>query len=610
MAAQTSILKYLQQNNLIDKEGVRKVLLERTRTNKSEEALIRELNLVSDLDIAKAKSAIFGIPFIDLTTISVLESVIAEIPIDNLAKYRAVPFERGDGLVKIAMEDPFDIQATQALQSRYPAGTRMEVYISTKEGISTILDRRVGDMMSSQVTEALEDVDVPVTEIEEDDTGSALGSLSASDLAAAPVARIVNAILQYAVKSKTSDIHIETLEDRVRVRFRINGVMTERLVLPKSLSPALVSRIKILSNLKIDEKRMPQDGRFQVKMGTNKVDIRVSIMPMIYGEKVVMRLLESDTENITLEDTGLRGNAYKIFVDALSVTNGIVLVTGPTGSGKTRTLATSLMKVNDPKVNIISLENPVEIRVPGVTQVQINDDVGLTFAFGLRAVLRQDPDIVMVGEIRDGETAQLAVQASLTGHLVLSTLHTNSAAAAIPRLMDMGIEPYLLASTIRVVAAQRLPRRICKHCIEAYPITPEVLRNITETMQGVKDFDLVGYINRVIASKQSVQTTNGQEEPIVMKAPETGADGTPLIYLYRGKGCEHCGGTGYSGRIGIFEVLDITERISRMIMENVTDNDIRKAAIEQGMITMIQDGYLKALEGITTIEEVLRVSKE
>jgi len=609
MATQTSILKYLQKNNLIDDEGVRKVLLERTRSNKSEEAIIRELNLVSDLDITKAKSAIFGIPFIDLTTISVPESVIAEIPIDNLAKYRAVPFERSDGLVKIALEDPFDIQATQALQSRYPAGTRMEIYISTKEGINMILDRRVGDMMSSQVTQALEDVDVPVTEIE-DDTGSALGSLSSSDLAAAPVARIVNSILQYAVKSKSSDIHIETLEERMRVRFRINGVMTERLVLPKSLSPAVVSRVKILANLKIDEKRIPQDGRFQVKMGTNKVDIRVSIMPMIYGEKVVMRLLESDTENITLEDTGLRGNAYKIFVDSLSVTNGIVLVTGPTGSGKTRTLATSLMRVNDPKVNIISLENPVEIRVPGVTQVQINDDVGLTFAFGLRAVLRQDPDIVMVGEIRDAETAQLAVQASLTGHLVLSTLHTNSAAAAIPRLMGMGIEPYLLASTIRAVAAQRLPRRICKHCIEAYPITPEVLRNITETMQGVKDFDLVGYINRVIASKQSVQTTNGQEEPLVMKAPETGADGTPLIYLYRGKGCDRCGGTGYSGRIGIFEVLDVTERISRMIMENVTDNDIKKVAVEQGMITMIQDGYLKALEGITTIEEVLRVSKE
>jgi type IV pilus assembly protein PilB len=610
MAAQTSILKYLQENNLVNEDIVRKVLLERSRTNKTEEAIIRELGVISDLDLTKAKSAIFGIPFIDLTTISVPESIIAEIPIDNLAKYRAVPFERSDNVVKIAMEDPFDIQATQALLSKYPKGTRMEVYISTKDGIGLILDRRVGDLMSSQVTEALEDVGVPVTEIAEDDSGNAMGGLNSADLAAAPVARIVNSILQYAVKSKTSDIHIEPLEEKVRVRFRINGIMTERLVLPKSLGPAVVSRVKILSNLKIDEKRIPQDGRFQVKMGKNKVDIRVSIMPMIYGEKVVMRLLESDTENISLEDTGLRGNAFKVFVDALSVTNGIVLVTGPTGSGKTRTLACSLMRVNDPTVNIISLENPVEIRIPGVTQVQINDDVGLTFANGLRSVLRQDPDIVMVGEIRDGETAQLAVQASLTGHLVLSTLHTNSAAAAIPRLMDMGIEPYLLASTIRAVAAQRLPRKICKYCIEAYPVSPEVLRNISETFKEIKDFDLISYLNRVVASKNSVNGTGETKEPVVMKAPDVGPDGTPQVYLYRGKGCDRCGGTGYSGRIGIFEVLDVTEKISRMILETVTDTDIRDAGVEQGMITMIQDGYLKALEGITTIEEVLRVSKE
>ncbi len=610
MAAQTSILKYLQENNLVNDETVRKVLLERSRTNKTEEAIIKDLNVVSDLDLTKAKSAIFGIPFVDLSTISVPESIIAEIPIDNLAKYRAVPFERIGNVVKIAMEDPFDIQATQALLSRYPQGTRMEVYISPKEGIGLILDRRVGDLMSSQVTEALEDVGVPVTEITEDESGSAMGGLNSADLASAPIARIVNSIMQYAVKSKTSDIHIEALEEKVRVRFRINGVMTERLVLPKSLGPAVVSRVKILSNLKIDEKRIPQDGRFQVKMGKNKVDIRVSIMPMIYGEKVVMRLLESDTENIALEDTGLRGHAFKVFTDALSVTNGIVLVTGPTGSGKTRTLACSLMRVNDPKVNIISLENPVEIRIPGVTQVQINDDVGLTFANGLRSVLRQDPDIVMVGEIRDGETAQLAVQASLTGHLVLSTLHTNSAAAAIPRLMDMGIEPYLLASTIRAVAAQRLPRKVCKHCIEAYPVSPEVLRNISETIKGIKDFDLISYLNRVVASKNSLNDTEGAKEPIVMKAPDIGPDGTPQIYLYKGKGCDHCGGTGYSGRIGIFEVLDISEKISRMILQTVTDSDIRDVGVEQGMITMVQDGYLKALEGITTIEEVLRVSKE
>ncbi|NMC08820.1 type II/IV secretion system protein [Candidatus Microgenomates bacterium] len=602
MPISTSLLKYLQNKGLVNDEVSRKVLLERSRSEKSEEVILKELNAVPDEEIAKAKSEIFGIPFVDLTKQTISESVIAEVPIDNLAKYKAVPFERGQDFVKIAMEDPFDIQATEALEQKYPRGTRIQVYITTSEGIKSILDRRVGDMMSSEVTDALEDVDVPVTDISEDPT-----LFSSTDLSSAPVARIVNSMLQYAVTSKASDIHVEPMEKRVRVRFRINGMMTERLTLPKNLNPAIVSRIKILSNLKIDEKRVPQDGRFPIKIGNTKIDLRVSIMPTIQGEKVVMRLLESETTDITLESTGLRGNAYKIYLDALSVTNGIALITGPTGSGKTRTLACSLIKVNDPKVNIISLENPVEIRIPGVTQVQINPDVGLTFANGLRSVLRQDPDIVMVGEIRDEETAQLAVQASLTGHLVLSTLHTNSAPAAIPRLLDMGIEPYLLASTIRVVVAQRLPGAICSNCIEAYPAQPEVVANILEVMKTAKGFDLIQYLNRVVSSK-NMQENNGSAS--VMKAPEIGPDGQPIIYLYRGKGCDKCGGSGYSRRIGIFEVLDVNERISRMIMQNVTDADIREAAIENGMLTMIQDGYLKALEGMTTLEEVLRVSKE
>lgn len=596
------MLKYLQTKGLIDEEGSRKVLVERSRTQKSEEAVIKELGLVNDVEIAKAKSEIFGIPFIDLTTISIHESVIAEVSIDSLDKYKAVPFERGQDFVKIAMEDPFDVQATQALQRKYPPNTKIQVYITTKEGINSILERRVGDMMSTEVTEALEDVDVPVTEISEDPN-----LFSSTDLSSAPVARIVNSMLQYAVTSKASDIHIEPMEKRVRVRFRIHGVMTERLALPKHLNPAIISRVKILSNLKIDERRVPQDGRFPIKIGNTKIDLRVSVMPTIHGEKVVMRLLESETTDITLESTGLRGNAYKIYLDALSVTNGIVLVTGPTGSGKTRTLACSLIKVNDPKVNIISLENPVEIRIPGVTQIQINPDVGLTFATGLRSVLRQDPDVVMVGEIRDEETAQLAVQASLTGHLVLSTLHTNSAPAAIPRLLDMGIEPYLLASTMRCVVAQRLPRRICRDCIEAYPAPPEAVNSILETMRGAKDFDLIPYLNRLAASAAHLEEENGHS---AIRAPEIGPDGKPVIYLYRGKGCDKCGGSGYSGRIGIFEVLDVNEKISRMIMDNVTDANIRDAGVEQGMLTMIQDGCLKILEGITTLEEVLRVSKE
>ena len=599
--AQETLLTYLQKQGVISDTDAVRVQVERTRSPKNEETIIREMKLADELAIAKAKSALFNIPYVNLIETTVPESVLAEVPIENLKKYKAIPFERGDDYVKLAMIDPFDIQATQALQRRYPPNTKLIVYITTEDGVNFILDRRIGDVMSTEVTEALEDVDVPVQEISEDPN-----LIDSIDLKNAPVARIVNSIMQYAIISKSSDIHIEPMETRLRVRFRIHGMMTERLSLPKTLAPAIVSRVKIMSNLKIDEKRVPQDGRFQVKVKTAKVDVRVSVMPMIYGEKVVMRLLESDTSGITLESTGLRGNSYKIFLDALSVTNGIVLVTGPTGSGKTRTLACSLIKVNDPSVNIISLENPVEIRVPGVTQVQINPDVGLTFANGLRSVLRQDPDIVMVGEIRDQETAELAIQASLTGHLVLSTLHTNSAPAAVPRLLDMGMEPYLLASTLRVLVGQRLPRKICTHCIQAVPSTREEIKELVKSLSEIKNFDLVKYVTQVINAKK----TKGEEGSAVLKLPEIGPDGQPIIYTYKGAGCDSCGGSGYSGRIGIFEVLDVTDKISRMIMQNVTAGDIENEAKENGMITMIQDGFLKVLEGITTIEEVLRVSKE
>jgi type II secretory ATPase GspE/PulE/Tfp pilus assembly ATPase PilB-like protein len=600
--SKVTLLQYLENNQIISKEQADKVRVERSKSPKSEEAIIKELSIVDDETIAKAKSAIFGIPYINLTEISIPESVIAEVNVDMLQEFNAVPFERGDNSVKLAMADPFDVQATQAIQQKYPFGTKIEVYITTQASINFVLDQRVGDMMSSEVTEALEDVDLPIQEINEDPNQI----LSSEELRNAPVARIVNAILQYAVTANSSDIHIEPMETKLRVRFRINGVMTERLVLPKNLAPAVASRVKILAHMKIDEKRLPQDNRFQIKANGDKIDIRVSVMPTIYGEKVVMRLLESDTSGITLETTGLRGNAYKTFIDAIKVTNGIVLVTGPTGSGKTRTLACSLMKINDPKVNIISLENPVEIRIPGVTQIQINPDIGLTFANALRSVLRQDPDIVMVGEIRDQETAELAIQASLTGHLVLSTLHTNSAPAAIPRLLDMGVEPYLLASTMRVVVAQRLPRRVCKHCIEAYPAPPEVVDDILRELGDVKNFDIVSYINQVIESKKG----KGDDGASVMKPATIGPDGKPQFYLYRGKGCDRCGGNGYSGRIGIFEVLDVTEKISKMVMEHATSDELLKEAKSNGMLTMVEDGYLKSLEGITTIEEVMRVSRE
>jgi type IV pilus assembly protein PilB len=600
--SKVTLLQYLENNQIVSKEDADKVRVERSRSPKSEEAILRELDIVDDETIAKAKSAIFGIPYIDLTEISIPESTIAEVNVDTLQNFNVVPFERGDNYVKIGMVDPFDVQATQALQQKYPFGTRVQVYITTQRSINFMLDQRVGDVMSSEVTEALEDVEMPVQEINQDPSQI----LSSEELRSAPVSRIVNAVLQYAVTAAASDIHIEPMESKLRVRFRINGVMTERLVLPKTLSPAIVSRIKILANMKIDEKRLPQDNRFQIKVNGVKIDIRVSVMPTIHGEKVVMRLLESDTSGITLESTGLRGNAYKMFLDAIKVTNGIVLVTGPTGSGKTRTLACSLIKINDPRVNIMSLENPVEIRIPGVTQIQINPDIDFTFANALRSVLRQDPDIVMVGEIRDKETAELAVQASLTGHLVLSTLHTNSAPAAIPRLLDMGIEPYLLASTMRSVVAQRLPRRICRHCIEAYPAEKEVIKDIMREFSDVPNFDIVSYINQVIAAKKG----KGEDGASVMKEATKGPDDMPKFHLYRGKGCDRCGGSGYSGRVGIFEVLDINEKISKMVMEQATSGELEKEAKKNGMLTMIEDGYLKSLEGITTIEEVMRVSRE
>jgi type IV pilus assembly protein PilB len=601
MTTKKTLLQYLLETGGITQEQFNAVQVERAKNPLPEEAVLKQMNFATDEQIAEAKSALFGIPYIDLRNMNISESVIAEVNIDGLKEYKAVPFERGKDYVKIAMVDPFDIQATQVLEKRYPQGTRVQVYITTEESVQAILDRRMGDVMSSEVTEALEDVDVPTVEINEDPN-----LIQSANLQNAPVARIVNSILQYAATSNASDVHIEPMEEKLRVRFRINGMMTERLVLPKSLGPAVVSRIKIMASLKIDEKRSPQDGRFPLKIGERKIDLRVSVMPTIYGEKVVMRLLDADTQGITLEETGLRGKALKTYLDSMSVTNGIILVTGPTGSGKTRTLACSLMKLNDPKINIISLEDPVEIRVPGVTQVQINNDVGLTFAKGLRSVLRQDPDIVMVGEIRDEETAELAVQASLTGHLVLSTLHTNSASAAIPRLLDMHIEPYLLASTLRTVVAQRLPRRICRHCVEAYPASPEVLEDIRKAFGNIENFNIADYVKKVI----DIQKAKDPKNSSVLKYPEKGPNGEDIIYLYRGKGCDRCGGSGYSGRIGIFEVLEITEKISRMMLESVSTYDIENTAKENGMLTMVQDGYLKALESITTVEEVMRVSKE
>lgn len=608
--ANTKIIDFLENQGKIDKVKADQLRVQLAQDSLTEEQLLFNEKITDDVTIAQAKSSIFNIPFVDLTKTKIEDAVLTTVSGDILKRFKALPFAQEGNLIKVAMIDPFDIQAIQSMERMFPEGTRLSVYITSSEELLQLLERKVGESITTEVSAALEDVDETFTNL---DTAE-VSSLEDANIQNAPVARIVDSMFQYAVKAAASDIHVEPMETKLRVRIRVHGILTEKLALPKYLSSAVIARIKIMADLKIDEKRVPQDGRINLKSGEHKIDVRVSTLPTVYGEKIVMRLLEAETGAPPLETSGMRGMSYRIFLDAIKATNGIILITGPTGSGKSTTLAGTLAKLNDPRVNIITLENPVEIRVPGVNQVQINPDVGLTFASGLRSILRQDPNIVMVGEIRDQETAQLAVEASLTGHLVLSTLHTNSSSAAVSRLLDMGVESYLLASTLRLVVAQRLPRRICDRCRQAYAATQDELEFLKKELGTIKNFEIIKYCNDACKNSTVLPESVGKSKvptpAEIMKCPEKDASGNDVVYLYKGAGCDVCGGTGYVGRIGIFEVLPITEEIGKMMGDNPLASEIEKIAIANGMVLMRQDGYLKALEGVTTIEEVLRVSKE
>ncbi|MCA9379579.1 type II/IV secretion system protein [Candidatus Dojkabacteria bacterium] len=567
---QNELVSKLIENGIVSKEKFDSAKVKALTSGKSIEDVLIQDRIVSSQDYYKIKSEIYNIPFINIAEKRIPVEILNIFSKDIAKKNQAVSFEETPDVVKVAMVDPLDLQKTRFLTTII--GKKIEPYFTDPVSIKTVIDTRYGAQISSEVDEALEDVADII-----DVTGD--GDFSNEDITSAPVAKIVNMILEYAVKHKASDVHIEPRESGIIVRYRMSGVLSEKLNFPKKLEKPVVARIKILSNLKIDEHRVPQDGRFQIKMDNHIVDIRVSIMPSVYGEKVVLRLLERGGNAISFDNTGIRGQAKEDFLLGLKKTQGIILVTGPTGSGKTVTLASSLMILNNPEVNIVTLEDPVEIRVEGITQIQINADIGLTFANGLRSVLRQDPDIVMVGEIRDQETARLAVQASLTGHLVLATLHTNNAAGAIPRLIDMGIEPFLLASTINVVAAQRLTRKICENCKMEYMASAEQIEEIEKVLSDVPGFDFTKLLR---------QNNN-------------------KLVLYKGKGCPECGDSGYRGRMGIFEAFSVDEDVMGLISDSAVANDIEKLAVKKGMITMVQDGYIKVLEGTTTIEEVLRV---
>ena len=567
---QDELVSKLIEKGFITKEKFDQAKVKALTNGKSLENVLIEDELVSSQNYYQVKSEIYNIPYINVSERRIPVEILNIFSKDIAKKNQAIAFEETADVVKVAMVDPLDLQKTRFLTTII--GKKIEPYFCDPISIRMVIDTRYGAQISSEVDEAMEDV-ADIIDVSGD------GDFSNEDITSAPVAKIVNMILEYAVKHKASDVHIEPRESGIIVRYRMSGVLSEKLNFPKKLEKPVVARIKILSNLKIDEHRIPQDGRFQVKMDNQLVDIRVSIMPSVYGEKVVLRLLERGGNTIHFDQTGIRRQAKQDFLTGLSKTQGIILVTGPTGSGKTVTLASSLRLLNKPEVNIITLEDPVEIRIEGITQIQINADIGLTFANGLRSVLRQDPDIIMVGEIRDKETARLAVQASLTGHLVLATLHTNNASGAIPRLIDMGIEPFLLASTVNVVAAQRLTRKICEHCREEYIASEEQMDEIEKVLSDVPEFDF----------SELLRQNNNK------------------LILYKGKGCPKCGDSGYKGRIGVFEAFSVNEEILKLIADSAVSSDIESAAIEKGMITMIQDGYLKVLEGVTTIEEVLRV---
>ena len=544
------------------------------KTGQAEEEIIKSLRVVNEVEFVKAKAAFLRVPFVDLETIGFSPEAITLVPESVAEKYRVVPFDLDakNQTLMVAMVNPLDLETIEFLEKR--TGFKVKVSMAVEKQVNSFLvekyQREKG--ITSEVTRALDE-----RKEDEEKMAVEIGKKVSSE---APVARIVSTILEYAVKSRASDVHIEPQEENVRIRYRIDGILQEKYILPRNVHDAVASRIKILSALKIDEKRVPQDGRFFFSSDGNDVDLRVSTLPTTYGEKIVMRLLKKSQKVPTLPELGLRGLALKNLMTSIERPHGIIIVCGPTGSGKTTTLYSVLDIVSTSKVNVMTIEDPVEYQMKGVNQVQVNVQAGLTFASALRSFLRQDPNVIMVGEIRDTETAELAINAALTGHLVFSTLHTNDASGVPPRLLDMGVEPFLLVSSLNCVVGQRVLRKVCHDCVTQAEIPPEIESELKTTL---------GPIYKMIEERWQ-------------------KDGKKLM-LPKIVGCEKCNNTGYLGRIAIYEVMPVTERLSKLIVEKVAASEIQKQAMEEGMLTMKQDGYVKVLEGVTTLDEVLRVAQ-
>lgn len=577
---QEKLIDLLVSEGLVRQEVIDEANAEVAQTNKPLFSILAEKHIVDDELLAHAIAQVSGVPYVNLSNSVIDQKVLSLLAEDIAERFMAVPLAEVQNRLAVAMIDANNVQAVDYLANLIQRP--IKVFMASEAGVRHVLDQYRTDLSSVDAA-----AEASQAEANQD---------SAKDIKTlvqdSPISRALSTILEYAVKSRASDVHIEPLEKTLKIRCRVDGVLREIMQLPKSIEPALVSRIKILSNLKIDEHRIPQDGQFTVGVANKEVDLRIAISPVVWGEQVVIRLLDKSGNSFDIEQMGYAGRSLRTIRKGIRRPNGMVLTSGPTGSGKSTSLYALIKEIKDDAVNIVTLEDPVEYKMDGVNQIQVNADVGLTFASGLRSILRQDPDVVMVGEIRDSETANLAVQAALTGHLVFSTLHTNSAAGVLPRLLDMGIEPFLIASTVNTIIGQRLVRRVAPKR-ESYQSSPIETQNILATVghllpktqaDVLKVSEDLGYKDLPLAGQSAYTLVKGRDTPQ-----------TPR---------------GYSGRAGLYEVMDVNESIQDLIVKRATSGEIQRLAVEQGMITMRQDGYLKALQGITTIEEVNRVAAD
>ncbi|PIT93926.1 hypothetical protein COU00_01680 [Candidatus Falkowbacteria bacterium CG10_big_fil_rev_8_21_14_0_10_43_11] len=531
--------------------------------------------IISEQTLYAGAADYFKVPFVNLKKQLIRQDILNLIPEMAAQEHKIIAFDKDEQKIKIALLDPTNLEILEFISKK--TNLEPEIYLSSPDSLDDALKQYRKDMQSEfkVINEGADD---------------AKGKKKKSEEAKLelPIVKIIDTLLEQAFYENASDIHIEPTEKETAVRYRVDGILMNVMTLPKTAHAALVARIKVLANLKIDEHRLPQDGRFKIIQANNKISFRVSILPTLYGEKVVMRLLEEKPQIMSLEQIGFQPKSLEIVKKNIKKPHGMILVTGPTGSGKTTTLYTILNMLNSPKVNISTIEDPIEYSIPRVNQSQVNPKIGYTFANGLRALLRQDPNIIMVGEIRDNETAEIAIHAALTGHLVLSTLHTNDALTTLPRLLEMNVPSFLVASTTNLIIAQRLVRKICRECIQSYYLDKDEIAQLKKQIN----------LDKIMASLQA--------EKIVT---ETEKNFEKLLF-YKGKGCPECGNTGYKGRTGIYETLSITPELAKLIAKGAPESELREEAAKQGMLKMIEDGFAKAKNGITTIEEVLRVTKE